>query len=772
MSKKHFLIDVIKQWNTQNIVISKAMQTRFADAMNFNAEFILHQQTNLKTLTESFSPSGRISTSNLAQEAYDYLVDSQQRSILTVDALRKAADDTQKHEQDGGMPFLIYDYQVILKGEDLARPSNYMLLKITPPDGTEIDEYKRPFIIIDPRAGHGPGIGGFKHDSQVGVALKGGHAVYFIAFAQKPLPEQTIADVTSCEAEFVKHVVSLHPQSPKPIVIGNCQGGWASAILAATHPELTGPIVLNGAPMAYWSGKLGQDPMRYSGGLAGGVTPALFSADINNGIFDGANLVLNFEGQNPARTWFKKYYDLYACIDEGSDKFIDFEKWWSTFYFMTDKEIQWIVENLFIGNKLSHHKAELEPGLTIDLRAINAPIIVFASHGDNITPPGQALNWIVDAYPQQKDIEEADQRIIYLVHEDIGHLGIFVSSSVAKKEHNELVSTLETIEAFPPGLYQMHIENKQEQNGELFFDVSFTESNYDELEAITGKRTEEAYFEDVAYSSEQIAKLYQQTMQESVKTLGSMTNLEKKTTLHPSRLARTAFSSDMPLGYMAKQLSVNVEKKRKPTHNNNPFKLMESMLIDNGVFAIDSTVKCKEALSEFAFFNFWGSPVTRLAIRAQSGKQEDQEENTTSTNDEAAHKNFALIVKEAINEVNVGGLNEAIMRLLLLVYKTRGRLNLDTLARCSQVLLNQAPLKNLDAKQRTHLLRKQKIIVDTDISQAIETLPNLLKHSNDMHKARSLLEYVIGAEPSERITMKPEWHAIEDIIQPWLRNAV
>jgi hypothetical protein len=36
---------------------------------------------------------------------------------------------------------------------------------------TVIDK-KRPYIIIDPRAGHGPGIGGFKADSQVGVALR------------------------------------------------------------------------------------------------------------------------------------------------------------------------------------------------------------------------------------------------------------------------------------------------------------------------------------------------------------------------------------------------------------------------------------------------------------------------------------------------------------------------------------------------------------------------------------------------------------------------
>ena len=51
----------------------------------------------------------------------------------------------------------------------------------------------RPYIIIDPRAGHGAGIGGFKSDSQVGVALTKGHPVYFVAFHREPIPGQTLA---------------------------------------------------------------------------------------------------------------------------------------------------------------------------------------------------------------------------------------------------------------------------------------------------------------------------------------------------------------------------------------------------------------------------------------------------------------------------------------------------------------------------------------------------------------------------------------------------
>lgn len=37
-------------------------------------------------------------------------------------------------------------------------------------------------IIVDPRAGHGPGIGGFKRDAEVGMALHEGHPTYSVIF--------------------------------------------------------------------------------------------------------------------------------------------------------------------------------------------------------------------------------------------------------------------------------------------------------------------------------------------------------------------------------------------------------------------------------------------------------------------------------------------------------------------------------------------------------------------------------------------------------------
>ena len=106
--------------------------------------------------------------------------------------------------------------------------------RVVPPQGVEIDPTRRPFVVVDPRAGHGPGIGGFKADSEIGVALKAGHPCYFVGFLPDPMPGQTIEDIARAEAVFLEKVIALHPEADgKPCVIGNCQAGWAVMMLAA-----------------------------------------------------------------------------------------------------------------------------------------------------------------------------------------------------------------------------------------------------------------------------------------------------------------------------------------------------------------------------------------------------------------------------------------------------------------------------------------------------------------------------------------------------------
>src|SRR4029453_10195267 len=117
----------------------------------------------------------------------EYMVDAAQRSVLFWDALRQRGNQYQAHLAETVPHVLDYKAKLVVDGRTLDRPVNYALVRIIPPKGVEIDENRRPFVVVDPRAGHGPGIGGFKADSEIGVAIKAGHPCYFIGFLPEPM---------------------------------------------------------------------------------------------------------------------------------------------------------------------------------------------------------------------------------------------------------------------------------------------------------------------------------------------------------------------------------------------------------------------------------------------------------------------------------------------------------------------------------------------------------------------------------------------------------
>lgn len=187
-----------------------------------------------------------------------------ERSVLFMDTLRERADNMIAHERAGMPPLLDFKYETLLDARQFGRPANYALLRITEVDGNCwddcVDIAKPPVIVVDPRAGHGPGIGGFKRESEVGMAMSEGHPVYFVVFFPEPVPEQTLEDVLFALRRFVEDVSARH-DGAAPVLYGNCQAGWAVTLLAAHCEGLAGPVVLNGSPLSYWAGEEGVNPM-------------------------------------------------------------------------------------------------------------------------------------------------------------------------------------------------------------------------------------------------------------------------------------------------------------------------------------------------------------------------------------------------------------------------------------------------------------------------------------------------------------------------------
>src|SRR5436309_4192303 len=544
---------------------------------------------------------------------YTYATDAAQRSILFWDTIRQRGNNFIERTRQGLPPVLHFDYETVVDGRKLARPVNYALVRIVPPEGVIVDPKRRPYVIIDPRAGHGPGIGGFKDDSQVGVALREGHPVYFVIFFRDPEPGQTLLDVCETEKQFVHKVRELHPHSAKPAIIGNCQGGWAAMMLAAADPDDTGPIVINGAPMSYWGGAwqegAGDNPMRYAGGVLGGTWLASLTADMGNGIFDGAHLVENFENLNPANTFWDKYYHLYANVDTEPPRFLDFERWWGGFYLMNREEIEWITRNLFVGNKLWSGDTKSLTGEAFDLREIKAPIILFASMGDNITPPQQAYNWVADVYGSTDEIKSRGQVIVGLMHENVGHLGIFVSGKVAKKEHAQIVSVLKSIEALPPGLYGMQIKERKGDGGRIEYEVEFRERRLEEIASRLNRfeRADEKPFEAVAEVCEFNQRAYELFRQPLLQSTSNEFTAKLRRQFHPLRFQRWAFSDLNPWLAWLGPAATMVKSQRAAASRDNIGVKLEKTASAAISASLDYYRAVRDAASEAAFFQTYGN---------------------------------------------------------------------------------------------------------------------------------------------------------------------
>src|SRR6266481_7233855 len=553
--------------------------------------------------------------------ALDYMTDTAQRSVLFCDVMRQRSSQYREHLAEKVPNVLDYKAELVMDGRAITRPVNYLLVRIVPPAGVEIDPARRPFVVVDPRAGHGPGIGGFKADNEIGVAMKAGHPCYFVGFMPDPMPGQTIERVARAEAIFLEKVNALHPDADgKPCVIGNCQAGWAVMILASLRPELFGPVIIAGAPLAYWAGVHGKYPMRYSGGLLGGSWLTALAGDIGGGKFDGAWLVQNFESQNPSNTLWSKQYNVFSKVDTEAERYLDFERWWGGHVNLNAEEIQFIVDELFVGNNLAAGKIKMSDGNTVDLRNIKSPIVVFCSKGDNITPPQQALHWILDLYADVDEIRYYGQTIVYTVHETVGHLGIFVSGGVAKKEHSEFSSNIDLIDVLPPGLYEATFEAKSGDTVRAdlaggSWIMRCEQRTIDDVRAMGGNSLEdERRFATAKRVSEINLSAYRNFVQPWLRTMVTPQMAEWIRNLHPLRLQYEMFSSANPFMAAVEETAEKARDERKPAAVDNPFLGAQETVSESIVNVLDKWRDTQETLSESLFLSIYGSPALQAAV--------------------------------------------------------------------------------------------------------------------------------------------------------------
>jgi hypothetical protein len=718
-------------------------QVRNSDEWGEKMTISSRKSTSRKTAkVDTSSPKG--------SEVNDYFTDAVQRTFLFLDTLLDRGNNYLEHLDQGTPPLLKFEHEIVLDGHDLQEPCNYALLHLVPPKEFPINPLARPVVVVDPRAGHGPGIGGFKMDSEVGMAMRAGHTVYFVTFRPEPEEGQTLWTVMHAEARFIEAVIARHPQSKaKPVVIGNCQAGWAMMALNATRPELFGPLMIMGAPVSYWAGSSKLNPMRYSGATLGGSWLASLTADLGADRFDGVNLVDNFERLNPANTMWNKYYNLWSHVDTEAERFLEFERWWGGFFRMTGAEIEAIVENLFVGNRLARGTV-MADGQAINLRNITAPVVVFASWGDNITPPPQALDWIIDAWGDERAIAAAGRTIVYVLHENVGHLGIFVGGDIARKEHDQLVTSLDVIESLPPGLYEMKLIAKaglelqrwdQLEPGD--YTVHYEHRTIADIQALNPEgREEEAIFSTLSQFSEINAKLYKTWMRPMLQLMVSRPSADAMGKLHSLRLQRHLLSDALPLAPLIRAQAQAARANRVHVADDHPLRQFEKK----------TSQQISDALNQFrdqrdASVVEWSRLVLGPMGLGAWLKPETPDAEIAKTR---ALKELETQRDLALQHITEGGFNEAVCRIVLAGMVSIGAFERRSLrlAHLLAQLPMQSPSGVTSKTDWIRLLKEQARMTAVAPVEALNALEQLLPDLASREAALAVSAAVMMIEPT------------------------
>jgi hypothetical protein len=229
--------------------------------------------------------------------------------------------------------------------------------------------------------------------------------------------------------------------------------------------------------------------------------------------------------------------------------------------------------------------------------------VVFASEGDDITPPHQALGWIPAVYDSTEALKAARQRIIYLINPYVGHLGIFVSAAVARREHRAILASLAQIEALPPGLYEMRIDEASGGRARKQA-VRLEPRAVEDLHFAPPPRE---VFERVRFTSETSLALYRTFLKPWVQAASNPWTAGLLRSMHPMRTSRYLLSERFqPWMRAIAAAAAEVTANRHRVRPGNPMVAQEKVVARAVSQAVEAARGFRDAVAERGFGAMYG----------------------------------------------------------------------------------------------------------------------------------------------------------------------
>jgi hypothetical protein len=312
------------------------------------------------------------------------------------------------------------------------------------------------------------------------------------------------------------------------------------------------------------------------------------------------------------------------------------------------------------------------------------------------------------------------------VHDTIGHLGIFVSGGVAKKEHQEFASNIDLIDVLPPGLYEAVLSpvaadsvHAERTVGDWI--TRFEPRTLADVRAIVQPDPEnERHFAAVRRVSEINLGLYRTLFQPFVQASIHEQGAEWLHKLNPAELPFQIFSQQNPLMQKVAQLAAQVREQRQPVSADNPLLQWQQAMSQAIIAALDGYRDLRDSSIEKIFLSVYGSPVLQalLGLRA---------------NDEAPRKSpgidpaRAKLIRQRIDEIKSrlaeGGAREAAIRAMVYIGMAGPGVDERAFNELRQI---RAEHQGLTLQAFKLLLREQYFSLVLDRDAALAAIPAML----------------------------------------------
>ncbi len=282
-----------------------------------------------------------------------------------------------------------------------------------------------PTLVDAPHAGHTAMIADYhKGQSLVETLLANGIGHVALTDWKSATPDMKDLEIDNYLAEMI---VAIDDLGGRVDLVGLCQGGWVSAMLAARFPDKVNSLVLAGAPIDTDAGDGPVTRMVHE-------SPVSFYeelVELGGGLMQGKLMLQGWKNMHPEQHYIQDHIDLYEHIDDPAylAKEETFNSWYENPIDLPGRWYLQVITQLFKENRLAKGTF-VGLGRRLDLRNITCPLYLLSGADDDITAPEQVLgakNYV--GTPKERIVEKTVPG---------GHIGLFMGARTLKEDWPEI----------------------------------------------------------------------------------------------------------------------------------------------------------------------------------------------------------------------------------------------------------------------------------------------------------------------------------------------